>query len=65
MTQGKNPQGEKDFPDIFPYNPKTELRQKEREPLTKTTSPKAMLGIVLAVGLFVEKKEKKTEAVVL
>ncbi len=31
----------------------------------ETTSPKAMLGIVLAAGLFVEKKEKKTEAVVL
>lgn len=31
----------------------------------ETARPKAMFGIVLAVGLFVEKKEKKTEAVVL
>ena len=31
----------------------------------ETTSPKAMHKVVLAAGLFVEKKEKKTEAVVL
>ena len=31
----------------------------------ETTSQKAMLEVVLAAGLFVEKKEKKTEAVVL
>lgn len=40
----------KGFSHAFPDNPKTELRQKERETLMETTSPKAIFGIVLRRG---------------